>query len=402
MEELKKCTLCGEEKPLDAFVKHNGKPGSWCKSCHALKCKDLRDRKRGKPSSRKYASDAEIEQWRQCVAETGSITQTAARFGVESRLVQYHTHDVLQKYKSERNAKILELRQNGMTMDEIADALDITGDVVGVICRANDCGGVIRSGWEKHRSEAQLSGIRNASERARESGESHYREMIESFGHEYLGGYTNSDGNINIRYHDCGHDAVLSCTTLRQRKSILPCSTCAEEQHKRKEAERAEQKAIKREEKRQARIIAEEEKAREREQRRWKECKECGKTFYDDSYSGSKVYCCDACSKKSQNRKKEAKRRGYKSKISLTKLYKRDNGRCYICGCSCNYEDHQVIGGAFVVGPSYPTVEHVIPLCKGGTDSWDNVKLACHSCNSKKGRTSYFKFEESGQIAFAL
>lgn len=402
MKELKKCTLCGEEKPLGAFIKHNGKPGSWCKSCHALKCKDLRDRKRGKPSSRKYASDAEIEQWRQCVAETGNITQTAARFGVESRLVQYHTHDVLQKYKSERNAKILELRQNGMTMDEIADALNTTEGIVAGICRANGCGGAIRSGWDRERTEAQLLGIEKAHQKAIAQGESHYRELLESLGAEYLGGYTCSDGSVNVRYPQCGHEAVLSCITLRQRKTMIPCSACAEEQRKRKEVERAEQKAIKREEKRQARMIAEEEKAREREQKRWKECEECGKIFYDDSYSTSRKYCSDSCSNKSQNRRKEAKRRGYRSKISLSKLYKRDNGRCYICGCSCNYEDHQVIGGAFVVGPSYPTVEHVIPLCKGGTDSWDNVKLACHSCNSKKGRTSYFKFEESGQIAFAL
>lgn len=402
MEALKKCTRCGEEKPLSEFTKSHGKPGSWCKSCQALKSREWRDKKRGSYSSRQYVTAAEIEQWRQCVAETGIITQTAARFGVASPTVQRYTHDVLQKYKSERNAKILELRQNGMTMEEIAIALNTTEGIVSNICRANECGGVIRSGWDRERTEAQLLGIEKAHQKAIAQGESHYRELLESLGAEYLGGYTHSDGSVNVRYPQCGHEAVLSCITLRQRKTMIPCSACAEEQRKRKEVERAEQKVIKREEKRQARMIAEEEKAREREQRRWKECKECGKTFYDDSYSGSKVYCCDACSNKSQNRKKEAKRRGYKSKISLTKLYKRDNGRCYICGCSCDYEDHQVIGGAFVVGPSYPTVEHVIPLCKGGTDSWDNVKLACHSCNSKKGRTSYYKFEESGQIAFAL
>lgn len=402
MEELKKCTLCGEEKPLGAFTKNGS--GSWCKSCHALKCQDWRDRKRGgQPlkSGRKH-TDSEIEQWRQCVAKTGSIIQTAARFGVDSKIVQYHTHDVLQKYKSERNAKILELRQQEFTVKEIADALGITEGIVSVICRSNGYGGVIRSGWSGEWTESQLRGIEKAHQKAREQGESRYRELLESYGIEYLGGYTNSDGYVKVRYPNCGHISELSCTTLRQRSGLIPCSVCISEDYERREAERAKQKVIEREVKEQARKIAEEEKAREREQKRWKECKECGKTFYDDSCRRSKMYCCDACSKKSQNRKREAKRRGYRSKISLSKLYKRDNGRCYICGCSCDYEDHQVIGGAFVVGPSYPTVEHVIPLCKGGTDSWDNVKLACHSCNSKKGRTSYYKFEESGQIAFAL
>lgn len=31
------------------------------------------------------------------------------------------------------------------------------------------------------------------------------------------------------------------------------------------------------------------------------------------------------------------------------------------------------------------TVEHVIPLCKGGTHTWDNVRPAHASCNFSKG-----------------
>lgn len=32
-----------------------------------------------------------------------------------------------------------------------------------------------------------------------------------------------------------------------------------------------------------------------------------------------------------------------------------------------------------------PTIDHVIPLSKGGTHTKDNIVLACKSCNSKKG-----------------
>ena len=31
------------------------------------------------------------------------------------------------------------------------------------------------------------------------------------------------------------------------------------------------------------------------------------------------------------------------------------------------------------------TVEHVIPLCKGGTHTWDNVRPAHAKCNFEKG-----------------
>lgn len=38
----------------------------------------------------------------------------------------------------------------------------------------------------------------------------------------------------------------------------------------------------------------------------------------------------------------------------------------------------------------YPSVDHVIPLSKGGTHTWDNVKLAHKRCNSKKGNKDVF------------
>ena len=34
---------------------------------------------------------------------------------------------------------------------------------------------------------------------------------------------------------------------------------------------------------------------------------------------------------------------------------------------------------------NYPTIDHVMPLAKGGMHSWDNVRLAHHGCNSAKG-----------------
>jgi 5-methylcytosine-specific restriction endonuclease McrA len=35
--------------------------------------------------------------------------------------------------------------------------------------------------------------------------------------------------------------------------------------------------------------------------------------------------------------------------------------------------------------PTAPTVDHIIPLARGGSHTWDNVQLAHHLCNSLKG-----------------
>jgi 5-methylcytosine-specific restriction endonuclease McrA len=52
----------------------------------------------------------------------------------------------------------------------------------------------------------------------------------------------------------------------------------------------------------------------------------------------------------------------------------------------CNWEDKVITDdGHTIVGKSYPSIEHVIPLSKGGKHSWNNVKLACMECNTLKG-----------------
>ena len=55
-----------------------------------------------------------------------------------------------------------------------------------------------------------------------------------------------------------------------------------------------------------------------------------------------------------------------------------------ICGRPCDYEDYTVDGDIFIAGNWYPSIDHVIPVSKGGRHSWDNVKLAHRLCNTVK------------------
>lgn len=63
--------------------------------------------------------------------------------------------------------------------------------------------------------------------------------------------------------------------------------------------------------------------------------------------------------------------------IDIYKLIERDGGQCYLCGDVVLFELHYN-------DAKYPTIEHVIPIAKGGTHSWDNVKVACRDCNNRK------------------
>jgi 5-methylcytosine-specific restriction endonuclease McrA len=86
--------------------------------------------------------------------------------------------------------------------------------------------------------------------------------------------------------------------------------------------------------------------------------------------------------------------------ITLEKLFERDKGTCYLCGILCNWNDHQNINGYRVTGATYPTREHVIALSLGGTHTWDNVKLACFDCNTKKHNKDIS--DDEGQLQFYI
>lgn len=121
-----------------------------------------------------------------------------------------------------------------------------------------------------------------------------------------------------------------------------------------------------------------------------RECAECGNLFYNPS--PNTLTCSSECSRK---RNRRISREIYKGRInksnlvdkdiSLTKLYNRDRGMCYLCSEQCDWNDKVVTNeGHTIVGGKYPSIEHVVPLSKNGKHSWVNVKLSCMRCNTLK------------------
>lgn len=54
--------------------------------------------------------------------------------------------------------------------------------------------------------------------------------------------------------------------------------------------------------------------------------------------------------------------------VTRRELLRRDGYRCQYCGSA-----------------KHLTIDHVIPRSKGGTHTWDNVAIACETCNHRKG-----------------
>jgi 5-methylcytosine-specific restriction endonuclease McrA len=66
--------------------------------------------------------------------------------------------------------------------------------------------------------------------------------------------------------------------------------------------------------------------------------------------------------------------------ITLKALRARDKDICQICGEPVN--DKDIKDGH--IRKRYPTLDHIIPLSKGGSHTWDNIQLAHIGCNAGK------------------
>ena len=72
---------------------------------------------------------------------------------------------------------------------------------------------------------------------------------------------------------------------------------------------------------------------------------------------------------------------GFERGISLQALVRRDGLNCALCGKPCNWNDIR----QGYCGPAYPSIDHIIPMSKGGAHEWNNVQVAHRSCNTMKG-----------------
>jgi len=121
-----------------------------------------------------------------------------------------------------------------------------------------------------------------------------------------------------------------------------------------------------------------------------KVCSVCGETF--ETYKGRQSTCSKECSERKRNQDRNHRNTSFSSRckhfnvpfdpnVTASLVISRDQAVCQICGKQCNVADKR--WGNF--GPDYPTIDHIVPLSRGGAHVWDNVQCVCAMCNCVKG-----------------
>ncbi len=200
------------------------------------------------------------------------------------------------------------------------------------------------------------------------------------------------------RGHHRGKGYIPNSVLERNEAARVKARAEKEERMELRRALFEQQKAERKAERDAAKKAEKERRTRERaaEYAKEKVCASCGSVFHSE-YETQK-YCSDTCSRRDKrhravaagktqlvsygNHRKRARRLGveYEPGITLKKLIERDGNVCKICGKPCDANDRRY-GSS---GPLYPSIDHIKPMSKGGTHTWDNVQLAHIMCNSIK------------------
>ena len=264
--------------------------------------------------------------------------------------------------------EIAKLTAMGESYREIARKYGTTRNTVRSFCKKNGIGLT-----EEQKSEnIKNSHSANTEEDVRRIIQNKHPEL------EYISGYINNRSRITVLCKKCGmmHEVAFFPMT---RDHEHRCPNCIKQKRRAKEEQDAE-RLRKAEEKRKRR-------AEEREalrQKRMHNCPVCG------TITDRPVYCSNRCRKRAENKRNEINRRTkvktamVDRDITLEALYKRDGGLCHICGLKTALDDYVIRDGTHICGDWYPSIDHVVPLAKGGEHSWRNVRLAHRICNSIK------------------
>jgi 5-methylcytosine-specific restriction endonuclease McrA len=105
-------------------------------------------------------------------------------------------------------------------------------------------------------------------------------------------------------------------------------------------------------------------------------CAECGSAFVCNQ--PMQVVCTQRCGTKRAGARYDMRKRSQRVEdVWRSKVYERDHWHCQLCNKPVRRDKP-------VPHPLAPTLDHIVPLARGGEHSYANVQLAHFICNAVK------------------
>jgi 5-methylcytosine-specific restriction endonuclease McrA len=95
-------------------------------------------------------------------------------------------------------------------------------------------------------------------------------------------------------------------------------------------------------------------------------------------------YCSKRCHRKANKRHPSRARKhggAVEKGVTTLQVANRYGWQCALCGCAT---PRRLLGQS---DDQSPTLDHIVPLAKGGGHTWVNVQVACRRCNTQKRDT---------------
>ena len=111
-------------------------------------------------------------------------------------------------------------------------------------------------------------------------------------------------------------------------------------------------------------------------------CRVCSTAFVSPRPEKTCSDVCTEAAKRAKHAERKQRRRAreraaYISPVNRYEVFERDAWTCQLC-------NEPVERDKVVPHPKVPTIDHVIPLARGGTHEMANVQTACFLCNATK------------------
>lgn len=121
-------------------------------------------------------------------------------------------------------------------------------------------------------------------------------------------------------------------------------------------------------------------------------CAACGEQFCSPGRASR--YCSRECRYRATGRRPSGLSAGWIDPAARLQIYRECEWTCQVCKCETLR--------LYVSGnPLSPTLDHIVPRAKGGTNDRSNLRLLCAACNSLRGDLTFYTDDEVRALRLA-